>query len=405
MNESDTTTDEAQAVAGLLGEFTGPEALIAAAEGIRDAGYTRWDAHSPFPVHGIDRAVGIRMTPLPWLVLAAGIAGAALALLMQWWTNAVDYPLILSGKPLFSLPANIPVTFELIVLLSALAAFGGALVLNNLPRLANPLLASNRFGRATTDAFFVFVEASDPKFDEATARELFQSLGAASVQLVHEPAGQRGLPKAFFAIGAVVLVLCLLPPLLIAKATYTQSESPRIHPIPDMDFQPKYKPQAASPLFADGRGNRPPVPGTVADGRLREDDHYFRGMVDGQPAKDFPLRVTSALVQRGQERYNIYCATCHGLVGQGDGITSQRAFEGTNPKWVKPLSLHNEFVRDQPVGKILNTITNGVRTMPAYGPQIPVEDRWAIVLYVRALQRTQNASIDDVPEELRDKLR
>jgi mono/diheme cytochrome c family protein len=143
----------------------------------------------------------------------------------------------------------------------------------------------------------------------------------------------------------------------------------------------------------------------VADGRLREDDHYFRGMVDGQPATGFPVPVTRGRMQRGQERYAVYCATCHGLAGHGDGITSQRAFEGNNPKWIKPLSLHNQSVRDQPVGQLFQTITNGVRTMAAYGPQIPVEDRWAIVLYIRALQRTQNASIDDVPEELQDALR
>ena len=156
----------------LLVEFETSEALLAAAERVRDAGYTRWDAHSPFPVHGLDEAMGIRSTILPWFVLMCGLAGAAGGLGLQWWTNAFDFPYLVSGKPLFSLPANIPVMFELTVLLSAVGAFVGMLVFNGLPELYHTLFKSDRFLRATTDRFFISIDAGDPKFD-ATGSEAF----------------------------------------------------------------------------------------------------------------------------------------------------------------------------------------------------------------------------------------
>ena len=166
---------------GLLAEFATPHDLVRAAARVRDAGYTKWDAHTPFPVHGLDDAMGIRTTRLPFLVLGAGIVGTASGLLMQWWMNAVDYPLIISGKPFNSLPADIPVTFELTVLLASLAAFIGMLVLNNLPRFHHPLFASNAFRRVTTDAFFLAIEAEDPRFDVAKTEQLLMAEHATRV--------------------------------------------------------------------------------------------------------------------------------------------------------------------------------------------------------------------------------
>jgi hypothetical protein len=173
---------------GLLAEFHDPNALVAGCRGVRDAGYRDWDAHTPFPIHGMDEAMGIRGTQLPFIVLAGGIAGFGLALLMQWWMNAVDYPFVISGKPLFGLPANIPVTFELTVLLSALSTFFGMWGLNGMPRLYHPLFTNARFRRATADRFFISVEATDPQFDPATTRSFLASLGADAVEPVYEQA-------------------------------------------------------------------------------------------------------------------------------------------------------------------------------------------------------------------------
>ena len=400
MDQANAQT-ESPRVVGILAEFDGPERLKAAAAGVREAGYTRFEAYSPFPIHGIDAAMGRRRTCLPWLVLGGGIAGGLGALLLQWWTNAIDYPYIISGKPLFSLPANIPITFEAIILLAALAAFGGGLVLSGLPEWFHPLHARERFRRATTDGFFLSIDADDDKFGQTETAELLRSLGARETEVYEHPETQRKLPWIVVATIAVVLALALLPPLLVAKVRYTKKARPRLHPVSDMDAQPKYLPQQASEWFDDGRAMRPPVDGAIAVDVLLGNDHLSKGEIDGQPATTFPMPVTERRMQRGRQRFDIYCATCHGLVGDGDGITSELALEREEPGWLRPLSLHNPSVREQPVGQLLKTISDGVRTMPGYRSQIGVEDRWDIVAYVRALQRARNATLDDVPEEKR----
>lgn len=171
---------------GYLVEFDNVADLLQGAERIRDAGYRRWDCHTPFPVHGLNDAMGLRPTILPWLVFGAGLTGAAVGLAMQYWTNAVDYPFIISGKPLFSVPANIPITFELTILFSAITAFVGMLALNNLPQWYHALFRSSRFRRVTTDRFYISVEAADPKFDPERTRELLDSLGGAPAEAVEE---------------------------------------------------------------------------------------------------------------------------------------------------------------------------------------------------------------------------
>ncbi len=415
MTEHEEQSDQNQLLQGLLAEFSDQESLLNAARAVREAGVRRCDSYTPFPIHGMERAMGIRNTRLPWVVFVAGVTGCIVALLLQWWTNAVDYPLNISGKPIFSLPANIPVTFELIVLFSAFAAFLCALGLNGLPRFNNPLFRQEHFRRATSDRFFIGIESGDPLFDETRMRELFEAQGAISIERVHGAARPAKIPLAIHLIGVVVLCCAFIPPLWIAKDRVTKSDVPRIHPVTDMDFQPKFKAQAETSLFADLRTMREPVAGTIARGDLREDDHFYRGLAAGEFAETFPRQfgsINQAMMTRGQQRYNIYCATCHGLAGDGDGITSKRALaRADSPQWRPPLSLHSEAVLGQPVGKIYNTIANGVDrenngnlSMPAYGPQIAPRDRWAIVLYVLALQRSRNAVLDDMPVNERETL-
>lgn len=203
----------------------------------------------------------------------------------------------------------------------------------------------------------------------------------------------------------VLAALALVPFACIARARAVRTSAPRVHVIPDMDQQAKFGPQKVNPLFADRRSARPPVPGTVAQGELREDDHLYRGIVNGDWAATFPMEVDGALLTRGTERFNVYCTPCHGLAGYGDGMVSKRADELLEATWVPPASFHTDLVRSRPVGHLFNTVTNGVRNMPAYGSQIPEHDRWAIVAYVRALQLSQHADIADVPAEIRSSLR
>lgn len=211
----------------------------------------------------------------------------------------------------------------------------------------------------------------------------------------------RWLTYALVLLGAVSLV----PFALIARSRATTSTRPRIQVLRDMGKQPKFKTQTGNPLFADGRAMRPPVPGTVARGELEEHSTLWSGRAGGDWVTAFPVPVTERLMQRGQERYDIFCAPCHGLAGYGDGPVSKRADALQEGTWTPPSSYHTALVRGRPVGHLFNTITYGIRNMPEYGSQIPVEDRWAIVLYVRALQRSQDAGVGDVPPELRRQLR
>jgi hypothetical protein len=175
---------EAAPYYGLLAEFDEPGELYRACEQVRDAGFTRWDAHSPFPVHGLDRAMGLRRSVLPWIIFGAGMGGAGAGFALQWWVHTTAYPLVISGKPLFSWPAYMPVTFELGVLFAALGAVVGMLGLNQLPRHHHPLFGSRRFERVTDDRFFISIEATDPRFDAAATAKFLAELGARHVELV-----------------------------------------------------------------------------------------------------------------------------------------------------------------------------------------------------------------------------
>ncbi len=173
------------------------------------------------------------------------------------------------------------------------------------------------------------------------------------------------------------------------------SDDPPIHLNPNMDRQEKYVPQSESKFFADGMSMRQPVAGTVARGELHEDNTYYRGRDERDSLiARMPIEITLQLLQRGQERYNIYCSPCHGKTGDGKGIVVQRGM-------LPPPSFHDPRLVAAPDGHIYDVITNGIRNMPTYRHQIPVPDRWAIVAYFRALQRSQNATINDIPVELR----
>jgi len=169
---------------GALAEFATPAELYNACEGVRDAGYTRWDAHAPFPVHGLERAMGLRASRLPWIVLVMALGGAAAGMGLQGWVSTIAYPLVISGKPFFSWPAFVPVTFELAVLGGALGAVFGMFAMNQLPTLHHPLFSSKRFERASDDGFFISIESWDPQFDSGRTVDLLRQLGAREVELV-----------------------------------------------------------------------------------------------------------------------------------------------------------------------------------------------------------------------------
>jgi len=471
---------------GLLAQFAGPDELIAAAEKVTDAGYKNVEAYAPFAVIGIDEALKAKKTILPWIVFCMGLSGCLIGITMQCYMNGVEgswwlsgYQFLISGKPFFSIPAFIPVTFELTILLSAFGSFFGMLALNKLPRFYNPLFRSERFADVTTDGFFLFVEATDAKYAEAETEAFLTSVGATGVEALNDVVEGRTLPAAIHLAGACIATVALLIPLYLWMTSSTTTSLPRITLFKDMEHQAKFQAQQPSPIFKDGRSMRKPIEGTIARGRNYDDVELYYGekpeasVVGGpnrgdlrfasyndeertkarfvaqqndaqadaagaaegdeesdaaaegedDPSDDAPvpapaagepvekdwvtefpaaIKITQETMDRGEQRFNIYCATCHGLTGAGDGLITQRAMSLNQGTWTQPTSLHVEAVTVQPVGRIFNTISNGIRKMPGYKEQISAEDRWAIVLYLKALQRSQKATSEDLPA---DKLR
>lgn len=410
-----STSERNDNVIGVLAEFGDQHQLLRAARSLRRQGFNGLEAFSPFPIHGMDDALGIKPSRLPWLALSAGILGGVVAMGGQWWTNTIDYAYIVSGKPLFSLPANVPVAFEVVILAAAFAVFFGMLAFNRLPRLANPLFRCPTFTRASDDGFFLYVSADSSRESTERAVVSLQGEGGTNAEIIKQDTSQSRIPRGFVYAGAVIASLAVLPPLMIASARATTSDRPRLHTFFDMDFQPKLKSQTESSLFADGRSMRPRIEGTVRRGGLRSEidtglatDGIAGQEMIGQESRwktEIPLPITDDLMRRGRERFNIHCAVCHGKAGYGNGLASLRAIELQQGTWVPPTSIHSDYLLAQPVGELFNSITHGIRKMPAYGHQINAEDRWAIVLYVKALQRSQHASLDDVPDSLQETLR
>ncbi len=166
---------------------------------------------------------------------------------------------------------------------------------------------------------------------------------------------------------------------------------------PGMSRQPKYKALAPSPLFSDLTSARPLVAGTVARGHLEASTHFYLGKIKGKEATTFPMTLTAALLRRGQQRFDIYCAVCHGRDGYGNGLVVTRGFTA-------PPSYHSERLRKLPVGHFFDVITNGFGAMYGYGARVAAEDRWAIIAYIRALQLSQWGSLRDVDSEERARL-
>ena len=204
---------------------------------------------------------------------------------------------------------------------------------------------------------------------------------------------------------ALIVITCAatIPLAVIFRARSVSSDKSKIHIIQNMDNQPKFVSQEANALFLDGRAMRPRIDGTIPQTGMIGDTHKFMGIIDGAWATTYPtsLTVDRTFIERGQERFNIYCSPCHGKGGFGDGLVQHRAQQlvetGVNgTSWVAPKNLHEDAIKALTVGELFNTITNGVRTMSGYASQIPAQDRWAIISYIEALQISQDANPDDV---------
>ncbi|HEX5060234.1 MAG TPA: quinol:electron acceptor oxidoreductase subunit ActD [Kofleriaceae bacterium] len=410
---------------GVLAEFDTPGELVEAARRVRDAGYTEFDCYSPFPVHGIDPAMGIKRTILPAVIFGGGMAGALGGLLLQWYCNSYAWTWNISGKPLWSIPANIPIAYELTILISAITAFLGMWAFNKLPQVWHPFFRKDRFLRATDDGFFVGIEARDRRFDLEKTKQLLQDAGAIAIEPAYYDAdpAKKVMPKWITAFIVASTAFALIPFAIAAKARNSHSSEPHIHIFPDMDFQPKYRSDQPMDVFQDGRANRGEIPGTVARDNLQADDVFYHGLEGGDGAPKWttafpktypdgrPFNVDMALLDRGKNRFEIYCTPCHGYDGRGAGMVPERVkaggglWQARNLVEAPDAKGNGGVVVQMPNGQLFNTISNGYNTMMGYASQIPHADRWAIVAYVRALQRAQNASQADVPPDLQGSIR
>ena len=366
--------------------FETPDALMHAVEETVKAGYTRYDVHAPYPVHGMERAMRLKTSPLGYFALVFGLLGAVGGVGLMSWITLVDYPLVIGGKPFWSWPAFVPVAFELTVLSAAVLTVVAMIVIFfKFPNNSHPLHDTPYMKRVSSDGFGISIEAADPLFDQARVRTFLASLGGRDIapvafdveDLKH---GQKLFDLKFIGLLAGVAVV-------VSGITYLAlNVMLYLPPFDWMMVQEKLKPQAASALFKDGIGMRPPVPGTVARGFLPY-PYKARPEEAGKYLAN-PLPVTKKVLDLGQQKYNTFCSPCHGNFGRGDSRL--------NGQFPNPPTLHSDKVREWPDGNMYHVITEGQNVMPSYAAQLGRDERWAVVHYIRVLQRAQHAKESDL---------
>jgi mono/diheme cytochrome c family protein len=366
--------------------FDTPDEIIHAAEEVAGAGYTRFDVNTPYPVHGMDKAMKMRQSRLGIFTFFFGLLGTVSIVALMTWITTTDYPLVIGGKPFWTWPAFVPIAFEITVLMAAVLTVATMIVLFfKFPNNSHPLHDTPYMKRVSSDKYGISIQADDPKFDEKSVRDLLSRLGGKEIAEVHFDLedlahGQKLFDPKFLGVLALTAVL-------VSGATYLVFNKVLfMQPFTWMSEQNKLKAQKPSDLFKNGIGMRPPVEGTVARGFL---PYPFKGRPD-EAGKYLvnPLLPTAANLERGKARFLTYCSPCHGNFGRGDS-----RLRGQFPS---PPTLHSDKVRNWPDGNIYHVITEGQNVMPSYATQVARDDRWAIILYIRALQRAQNAKESDL---------
>ncbi len=381
MSETMPASERSYAV---LGIFDTPDALMQAIPKVRASMLGAVEAYTPYPIHGIDDALGLRKSPLGGMVLVMGILGALTAFGFQYWISAVDYPIITGGKGAGSWEAFIPIMFEVTVLFATFTAGLGMLfLLNKLPFFGHPVLSSKAMSSITRDRYALALEAEDESFDSGAALRALQAAGALEVEVLPAPDRSPFLTSDFIlrVLGGI-FAACVVSGLAMYFAT---KWFPLLKPMVYMQDQPRLNAQKPSGFFKDRHGMQRPVAGTVARGHLPA----ATGTQDAAAALVNPLPRSKEIFAVGRKAYANRCEVCHGALGNGAGSLTS-AYGG------KPANLQAQQFRDYPDGKIYWAIVNGKNAMPSQAADLTEAQRWAVVHYVRALQRAQNAKDEDL---------
>ncbi len=369
----------------VLGLFDGAAALVEAAKRVVPLRLGKVEAHTPYPVHGIEKVLGTRRSPLSGMTLVAGVIGAASALVFQWWTSAADYRVITGGKALFSWQAFVPIMFEVTVLFATFTAGLGMLhLLNRLPFFGHPILSSKSIAAITRDRFALAIEAGGGPLDVEAARSALLSAGARDIEVLTVPAERQPVPLGWFGRAALGIVLACA---LSGYATYWAMKlMPALPPMAHMLVQPRLDAQEPSDFFADGHGMRLPADGTID----RSEVLFPFRTEDEAAALPNPLPRTADVFDLGRKIFENLCIVCHGALGTG--VPSLTPAYGA-----KPANLQTRTIREYPDGKLYYVIMRGKNAMPSYAADFGDDARWAVVHYVRVLERAQNARDEDLP--------
>jgi mono/diheme cytochrome c family protein len=378
------TTTMSETSYSVLGVFDTPNALMQAIPKARAAKLGTVEAYTPYPIHGIDEALGLRRSPLGGMVLVMGVLGALTAFGFQYWISAIDYPIITGGKAAGSWEAFIPIMFEVTVLFATFTAgLGMLLLLNKLPFFGHPVLSSKAITGITRDRYVLAIEAEEEGFNSTAAAQILKEAGAVEIEILPAPDRSPFLTSDFIlrTLGGI-FVACVVAGLAMFFVT---KWFPLLAPMKYMQDQPRLNAQKGSTFFKDGHGMQMPVPGTVARGHLPT----ATGTQDSAANLVNPLPRTKEVFAAGRKAYANRCEVCHGAIGNGVGSLTA-AYGG------KPANLQAQQFRDYPDGKIYWAIVNGKNAMPAHAADLTETQRWAVVHYVRAVQRAQNAKDEDL---------
>lgn len=372
---------------GYAGLFKTPDEIIKAAKTVAEKGYKKFDVHTPYPVHGMDRAMKLPPSKLGYVALVLGLSGATFAFLFMTWILTSVYPNIIGGKPFFSFPAFVPVTFEVTVLSASVGTVIALIAfLFKFPNNSHPLHDTSYMKNVSCDRFGICLEAEDKLFNEDDARRFLEELRASDIEAVYYEEEKSIAGNIFEPRFLIILILITL---VTSGATYFGlNKLSYMTPFDWMMEQPKLTAQDTSPVFFDGFGMRTPVEGTVARSgnplRLENKPEIYEAQLIN------PLTETKKVLELGKNKFNTYCSPCHGYNGEGDSRL--------NGQFPNPPSLHSEKVRNWKDGRIFYVIDKGQNVMPSYSSQLTQEERWAVIHYIRALQRSQNAKEADLNE-------